>query len=103
MSEPLVLVDRPAGFVQRLTLTRPEKRNALNNALRAELFAALQAGDADPEIRVTVLRGAGKCFSAGYDLGSNSAEGQPYFTSGGDATLTVWDAEKIQPKRKRGS
>ena len=48
MSEPLVLVDRPAEFVQRLTLNRPEKRNALNNALRGELFAALQAGDEDP-------------------------------------------------------
>jgi enoyl-CoA hydratase len=101
--EPLVLIDRPAEFVQRLTLNRPEKRNALNNALRGQLFAALQAGDADPEVRVTVLRGAGKCFSAGYDLSSNNAKGQPYFTAGGDAnwprhvlegSFSIWDLAK---------
>ena len=103
MSEPLVLVDRPAEFVQRLTLNRPEKRNALNNALRGELFAALQAGDEDPEVRVTILRGAGKCFSAGYDLSSNNAKGQPYFSSGGDGnwprhvlegSFSIWDLRK---------
>ena len=103
MSEPLVLVDRPAEFVQRLTLNRPEKRNALNNTLRGELFAALQAGDEDPEVRVTILRGAGKCFSAGYDLSSNNAKGQPYFSSGGDGnwprhvlegSFSIWDLRK---------
>ncbi len=101
--EPLVLVDRPAEFVQRLTLNRPEKRNALNNALRAQLFDALQAGDRDPEIRVSILRGAGKCFSAGYDLTSNNMKGQPYFSSGGDGnwprhvlegSFAIWDLAK---------
>jgi enoyl-CoA hydratase len=101
--EPLVLIDRPAEFVQRLTLNRPAKRNALSNALRAELFAALQAVDRDPEVRVTVLRGAGKCFSAGYDLTSNNAHGQPFFSSGGDGnwprhvlegSFSIWDLAK---------
>jgi enoyl-CoA hydratase len=101
--EPLVLIDRPAEFVRRLTLNRPAKRNALNNALRGELFAALEAGDADPEVRVTILRGAGKCFSAGYDLTADNAKGQPYYTAPGDASwprhvvagwFSIWDLAK---------
>ena len=65
----LILEDDPRPLVRRLTLNRPEKRNALSNALRGELFAALERADRDPEVHVIVVRGAGKCFSAGYDLG----------------------------------
>ena len=64
----ILLTDDPAPHVRRLTLNRPEKRNALSNPLRGELFAALEAADRDPEVRVIVLRGAGTCFSSGYDL-----------------------------------
>ena len=39
--EPLVLIDEPAHGVRRVTLNRPEKRNALNNPLRGALIAAL--------------------------------------------------------------
>ena len=57
MSEPVhILIDRPAPLVQRITLNRPEKRNAISNPLRSEVFAALQAADADPELRVSILR-----------------------------------------------
>jgi enoyl-CoA hydratase len=66
--EALILVDDPAPHVRRLTLNRPAKRNALSNALRGEMFAALEAADRDPEARVIVIRGAGTCFSSGYDL-----------------------------------
>jgi enoyl-CoA hydratase len=99
----LILVDRPAEFVQRVTLNRPDKRNALNNQLRGEVFDAFQRADRDPEVRVTILRGAGKCFSAGYDLTQNNNEGQPYFTAPGDANwprhvvqgwFAVWDLAK---------
>jgi enoyl-CoA hydratase len=75
---PLVLVDDPAEAVRRLTLNRPTKRNALSNALRGELFAALRAADADPAIRVIVIRGAGACFSAGYDLAQDPGEPLPW-------------------------
>lgn len=81
MAEPLVLVDSPAEHVRRLTLNRPEKRNALSNALRGELFAALRAGDADPDVRVVVVRGAGPCFSAGYDLAQDPADPLPWHAS----------------------
>src|ERR687888_1515685 len=72
-----ILTDDPRPSVRRLTLNRPEKRNALNNQLRAEILQALEEADRDPDVRVSILRGAGVCFSAGYDLGSNNAEGQP--------------------------
>ncbi len=72
MAEPLVLIDNPAPQVRRLTLNRPNKRNALSNSLRGELFRALEAADVDQSVSVTIIRGAGSCFSAGYDL---SAEG----------------------------
>jgi enoyl-CoA hydratase len=82
--EPLVLVDRPADHVQRVTLNRAAKRNALSNALRAELFGALRAGDDDPEVRVMIVRGAGPCFSAGYDLAQDPDEPLPWHTARAD-------------------
>jgi enoyl-CoA hydratase len=66
--EAQILADDPAPHVRRLTLNRPAKRNALSNALRAEMFEALEAADRDAEVRVIVIRGAGTCFSSGYDL-----------------------------------
>jgi len=64
----LVAVDDPLPGVRRVTLTRPEKRNAMNGPLRRELLAALREADGDPQVRVVVLRGAGRDFCAGYDL-----------------------------------
>jgi len=64
--------------VRRLSLNRPHKRNALSNGLRAELFQALRAADTDPELRVIVIRGAGPCFSAGYDLAQDPSEPPPW-------------------------
>jgi enoyl-CoA hydratase/carnithine racemase len=71
-----ILVDDPRPRVRRITLNRPEKRNALNNRLRAEVFEVLEAADRDPEI--SILRGAGSCFSAGYDLLADNSVDQPY-------------------------
>ena len=62
----LVRVDPPAA---RITLNRPEKRNALSLALMEELIAALEEVGADPEARAIVIEGAGPAFSAGHDLG----------------------------------
>src|SRR5215475_3600465 len=98
-----LLLDDPLPQVRRITLNRPEKRNALSNALRAELYAALEAADADDAIRVTILRGAGKSFSAGYDLASSNLAAQPWHTAGGDGNwprhvveghFRVWDLRK---------
>jgi enoyl-CoA hydratase/carnithine racemase len=99
--EPILLTDDPAPHVRRITLNRPNKRNALSNALRGEIFKALEAGDADPEVRVMILRGAGTCFSSGYDLAGTGA--LPYHTAGGqgqwarhvvEGCFKVWDLAK---------
>ena len=75
MSTDVILVDDPAPHIRRITLNRPEKRNALNHALRGGIIRALQEADADDRVRVMIVRGAGTCFSAGYDLGGGN-EGQ---------------------------
>lgn len=51
-----------------ITLNRPEKRNALNDLIIAELRDAIIAAEADDRVRVVILRGAGKDFCAGADL-----------------------------------
>ncbi|HYD45076.1 MAG TPA: enoyl-CoA hydratase/isomerase family protein, partial [Phenylobacterium sp.] len=99
--EPILLTDDPAPHVRRITLNRPAKRNALSNALRAAIFEALEAGDRDPEVRVMILRGAGVCFSAGYDL---AGVGElPWHTAGNqgqwarhvvEGCFRVWDLAK---------
>jgi len=67
--EPVLLVDDPRPRVRRLTLNRPGKRNALDDALRGALFDALREADRDPDVSVIVIRGNGPAFCAGYDLG----------------------------------
>ena len=54
--------------VARITLNRPEKRNAMNPEMVAELRAALAAAEKDASVRVILLRGSGKDFCAGLDL-----------------------------------
>lgn len=72
-AEPVVLTSR-APWGVRITLNRPAKLNALDGALVAGLIAALDAAEADPDVRVVVLQGAGRAFSSGYDL-TEEAEG----------------------------
>jgi methylglutaconyl-CoA hydratase len=68
MTDEAVLHVKVADGVARLTLTRPEKRNALNGALVEALHQALEATAADARVRVVLLRGAGKDFCSGADL-----------------------------------
>lgn len=65
---PTVLVDRPKPAVRLLTLNRPERLNAMNHELVADLHRALDEAAADHECRVIVLTGAGRGFCAGLDL-----------------------------------
>src|ERR1700694_1354987 len=66
-SQPKVLYDKD-GPVAILTMNRPEVANAMDSQLIDELDAAFDRADADDEVRVVVLAGAGNHFSSGHDL-----------------------------------
>lgn len=102
-SEDVVLVDDPVEGVRRFTLNRPDKRNAMSNAVRGALLEGLRDADGDESIRVSIIRGSGMCFSSGYDLGSDLGADQPYFTSQvgmqwarhvAEGWMSIWDLAK---------
>ena len=78
----LVRVERGAGGVVRVILTRPEVKNALSRALNLELARLAGELGADPAVRAVLLTGAGDAFSAGADLkerrGVPAAESGPF-------------------------
>ncbi|HKF30561.1 MAG TPA: enoyl-CoA hydratase/isomerase family protein, partial [Candidatus Binataceae bacterium] len=80
-------VDDPEPGIRRIALNRPDKRNALSNALRGELFDALRKADADSSIGAIIIKGNGKCFSAGYDLAQSPNEPLPRMVSPGEG---IW-------------
>jgi len=72
----LVREDGPAA---RLTLNRPEKRNALSLELMEELLGALRRVSGEPGVRVIVIEAAGPAFSAGHDLSEMIGRDVPFF------------------------
>jgi enoyl-CoA hydratase len=96
-----IAVDTPAPFVHRITLDRAAKRNAISALMRVELLTELRRADNDPDVRVSIVRGSGPCFSAGYDLRSgNLSEGTPIYSAPGDGQwarqatdtwFSIWD------------
>ena len=94
--------DLPEG-IRRVVLNRPDKRNALSNSLRQELFSSLEEADNDPKVRVIIISGAGTCFSSGYDLSSDVSSELPYHTGKTDGfwprhvvegAFKIWDLSK---------
>jgi enoyl-CoA hydratase/carnithine racemase len=69
MPDPLVLYDKPSPGVASITLNRPEALNAINMAMRDDLWTFIQAALIDPDVRVLIFRGDGpRAFSAGADI-----------------------------------
>ncbi len=69
-----LLLDEPAEAVARLTLNRPDSRNALDHELLDGIAAAMPALDRGIELRCVLITGAGKAFSAGYDIAAIPSE-----------------------------
>jgi enoyl-CoA hydratase len=67
MTAPIILYEK-TDRIARITLNRPEKLNAINDALPRELRDAIARANADDAVHVIVLSGAGRAFCAGYDL-----------------------------------
>ncbi|GAA5503333.1 1,2-epoxyphenylacetyl-CoA isomerase [Deinococcus xinjiangensis] len=74
---PVILSETLNG-VRTLTMNRPDRLNAANNALLLELTEHFRQADADPAVRVVVLTGAGRGFCAGQDLGDVSGAGMTF-------------------------
>jgi enoyl-CoA hydratase/carnithine racemase len=93
------------GRVATITLNRPERLNAFTARMCTELISALDAADADDEVRVVVVTGAGRAFCAGADLGGGgdtfdaNAQGHPdtidtHRDGGGLVSLKLYTLKK---------
>lgn len=74
-SEDAILLVERDGAVAIVTLNRPKQLNALSVALRREIVAAMRALATDAGVKVIILTGAGRAFSAGVDLKEAGASG----------------------------
>jgi enoyl-CoA hydratase len=79
VTAPHLLVDK-VGHVVTVTMNRPEAKNSFSLEMLARLADAWDLIDADPDVRVAILTGAGGCFSAGADLKAmqGTREGDPW-------------------------
>ncbi|MEQ8841120.1 MAG: enoyl-CoA hydratase-related protein [Acidimicrobiales bacterium] len=99
-----VILDDPIPGVRRVTFNRAAKRNSMIHPLRGAILQALRDADDDPTVKVSIIRGDGPSFSAGYDLaGGNEGYELPFFTASGegqwprhvtDGWMSIWDLAK---------
>ena len=95
------LIYEKKNAIGYLTLNRPSKLNSLSKELMAELGAALDAIEADDDIRVVILTGAGRAFSAGFNIAPPEGEPELYDRSADswrsdlkDIFLKIWHSGK---------
>jgi len=89
MSEDHILLERPqdAAGVQVIRFNRPDKKNAITDAMYRSMIDALKAADADEDVRAIAFLGTPGCFSAGNDM----ADFLGFAMSGGKGQLTAGD------------
>jgi enoyl-CoA hydratase len=88
------VVSERRGNVLLITINRPEMRNAVNGAVAEGIAGALDQLDADDELTVGVVTGAGGYFSAGMDLGAFVKGESPWFGDRGFAGIAQRSARK---------
>lgn len=105
LRKPETILFEVVGAVAKITLNRPDKRNALSHQLVYELRDALLEADDRQDINVVLLEGAGKDFCAGYDLtssyeqtleDSSALERYPYRPAWGSFENDCWSMERFQ-------
>ena len=101
MNFETILYDVQDGILT-ITLNRPDRLNAFNNAMRDEVIAALDAADADDEVKAIIFTGAGRAFCAGADLGGggdtfNYKPKDPGVPRDGGGLLTLRIFECLKP------
>jgi enoyl-CoA hydratase/carnithine racemase len=67
MPEPIVLHEK-RGHVAYITLNRPDKLNAMTDEMLDEILAGVRRAEEDDDVKAVVIKGAGSCFSSGWDL-----------------------------------
>jgi enoyl-CoA hydratase len=88
-----IRLETPAPHVARIVLDRPDKRNAQDPRLLYQLNAAFDRVAQDDDVKVVILAGEGKTFSAGHDLSADWAvtdEDQRLASWGGYPAVTCW-------------
>jgi len=83
------------GPLARITLNRPERLNAITLNMPDELEGALGEANANPQVRVIVLRGAGRAFCAGFDLEPGLLTGPSQWDPVADYSMTTTVAAKF--------
>jgi enoyl-CoA hydratase/carnithine racemase len=104
-----ILVEQAHG-VARITLNRPARANALSQAMLSEIGQALDALEADGDVRALVVRGAGATFSSGFDLKeqlerrpAGRAQWQPILRKDFDTIMRFWHFPKPTIAAVRGA
>lgn len=85
------------GPLALISLNRPQKLNAISADMVADLNRAMDLADADKAVKVIILQGEGRCFSAGFDLNSDDetdAEISRTLTNDFSLIMRFWDSEK---------
>jgi enoyl-CoA hydratase/carnithine racemase len=88
--------------VATITLNRPEAMNALSPQLESDMHAALDEADADENVRAIILTGAGRAFSAGFDIAPSEGRRMRLDPSGrqlADFLKDRWDRDKTTSER----
>jgi enoyl-CoA hydratase len=93
IDEP-VLIERRDSGVLLIAINRPDQRNAVNGAVAEGIGQALEALDADADLRIGILTGVGKGFCAGADLKAFAAGERGYYADRGFAGITQRSADK---------
>src|SRR5256885_1676395 len=94
MTEESLVLTEAGGAVLVITINRPDARNSINKATAEAMAAALDRLDADRELSVGVITGAGKGFSAGMDLKGFASGEFPVAGDGGFAGIAQRSARK---------
>lgn len=88
------LLYETSNQIATITLNRPQALNAMNPELEAEIHLALDEADADDTVRVVILTGAGRSFSAGYDVSPNPGKRpDPKEAYPGDVLRNWWTSD----------
>src|SRR5690242_10721464 len=88
--------------VATITLNRPEAMNALSPKLEGEMHAALDEADSDDDVRAIILTGAGRAFSAGFDIAPSeerTARNDPAGKQIADVLKLRWDRDMTMSER----